>query len=120
MFQDEPDSQYDNDQAYAEVLTSIKELQKEQNNWSDTSRLCSSVLISEFTDAAEIPDDMKALFSKQEVLCKEVSDHLAKVQRQRQIRQFGMSFEATRRSNRSKYEEANMKYESLQLQIPSK
>ena len=37
----------------------------------------------------------------------------------RQVRQFGMSFEATR-AIRSKYEEANMKYESLQLQIPSK
>lgn len=120
MFQDEPDPEYDNDQAYAEVMSTIKELEKEQNKWSDTSRLCSPVVISESTDATDIPDDMKALFSKQEILCKEVADHLAKVQRQRQVRQFGMSFEATTRTIRSKYEEANMKYESLQLQIPSK
>ena len=121
MFQDEPDPEYDNDQAYAEVMSTIKELEKEQNKWSDTSRLCCPVVISESTDAThDIPDDMKALFSKEEILCNEVADHLAKVQRQRQVRQFGMSFEATTRTIRSKYEEANMKYESLQLQIPSK
>ena len=73
MFQDEPDPEYDNDQAYAEVMITIKELEKEQNNWSDTSRLCSPVVMSESTD--DIPDDMKALFSKQEILCKEVSNH---------------------------------------------
>ena len=101
------------------MISAIKELEKEQDNWSDTSRLCPAVVMSESTEVTDIPDDMKALFSKQETLCKEVYDHLAKVQRQRQIRQFEMSFEATRRSIRSKYEEeTTMKYEALQRQVP--
>lgn len=75
--------------------------------------------MSESADTVDIPDDKKVLFAKQESLCKEVSDHLAKVQRQKEILQFGKSFEATRTSIRSKYEESNAKYEALQLQIPS-
>ena len=117
--QDEPDEEYDNDTAYADNVNAIKEFEKEENVWSETSRLCSDLTTSESADTVDIPDDKKVLFAKQESLCKEVSDHLAKVQRQKEILQFGKSFEATRTSIRSKYEESNAKYEALQLQIPS-
>ena len=76
--------------------------------------------MSESADVEDIPDDKKALFAKQETLCQEVSDHLAKVQKRKQIREFGKSFEIIRTSIRSKYEESNAKCEALQLQLPTK
>lgn len=116
---DVPDQDYDNNQAYAEVISTIKLLEKEHNIWSETSQLCSDVIIFGSNDATHIPDDKKVLFAKQESLCKEISDHLSKVQRQRQIRQFRKSYEATKKSVASKYEEANKTFESLQFQILS-
>lgn len=112
MFQDEPDHEFDNDVAYAEIVNAIKDLEKEENIWSETSRLCPDMIMSESADVEDIPEDKKALFAKQESLCQEVSDHLAKVQKRKQIREFGKSFETIRTSIRSKYEESNAIYEA--------
>ena len=87
-------------------------MEKEENIWSETSRLCSDMIMSESADVEDISDDKKALFAKQETLCQEVSDHLAKVQKRKQILEFGKSFEAIRTSIRSKYEESNAIYEA--------
>ena len=102
-------------------MKAIKELEAEQNDWSNTSRLCTDIMMSESIDSSDIPDDKKALFAKQEVLCKEVIDHLEKVQRKKQIQQLEKSYDVIRSEIRSKYEQANIEYERLQQQnqIPS-